>query len=68
MENSEEMRPLGRLGRMLENNIKMEHGNIGLGGVGRIKLAQYLVEGSCENCIETLGSIRYWKIFVQLSD
>jgi hypothetical protein len=36
------MRPLGKPRRRLENNIKMDLRNIGLGGVGWINLAQDL--------------------------
>jgi hypothetical protein len=47
----------------VENNIKMDHREIGWGGVGWIYLAE---EGSCEHGNEPSGSIKCWDVLEYL--
>jgi hypothetical protein len=54
-ENREEKTLLRRPRRRWEDNIQMDHREIGIGGVDWIHLG--LMEGSCEH-----GSIRCWNI------
>jgi hypothetical protein len=55
-------RAQGRPRHRWMNNIKVDLGEIGWGGVGWIDLAQGPVEGSCEHGNEPLGSMKCWEI------
>jgi hypothetical protein len=52
-------RPLGRPRRMWVDNIRMDLGEVGLGDVDWIGLAQ--VESSCEFGIGPSGSMKCWE-------
>jgi hypothetical protein len=59
-------RPLGRRRRRWVNNIKMDLGEIGWGGVvwtGLILLRILTVKDSCEHGNEPSDSIKYWEVF-----
>jgi hypothetical protein len=56
---------LGRPRRRWVDNIKMDHREIGWGGIDWIDLVQDMNQwrGSCEHGNEPSGSIKCWEIF-----
>jgi hypothetical protein len=57
-------RPLGRQRCRCMDNIKMDHREIGWGGMDWINLGSEWgpVEGSCDHGTEPSGSINWWEV------